>query len=660
MASSVPVPLALGRFKQLPQRSTEVWQGGLVKLPVWIDDPDDPEAPPHRASGAFWASARTGLIHVDLPSTLADLSPQLALSALLDFGLKHAKQLEGRPARLEVADPAVRDQLADALAGMSTDVVVVPDLPLVRAALDHLEEHERGGIRPRGLLEMEGMTIERMRAFADAAARFHRARPWDHLANEDLIVVDAPGGPSGWTGLSVLGQGGEQFGLAFYDNREALEELLDPAADPRQVAHARGVTFGPIDDVPFADVDAWQEHGLPLAGANAYPLAGDLHIDGRLDRPDAATLTWIEGLLRAITATTEDDLDAGRWERTVDTFDGPVTLTLTLPFLLEEEAGLRSGEPQPAAMVRLAERSSVRIERLLEGRNSPSLDEVNALIEEAQGQGFLDRPEGDGHRPLTPLEQAQELCYDAMGASGRRQIKLARQALALSADCADAWGILGGAAARDEVALDCYQRGVEAGARAIGPDAFATLTGEFWERVSTRPYMRARLALAQELFACGREDEAIEHYRALLELNPNDNQGVRHLLLPALLQRGDDDACGALIEQYQDDIGALWPYARALWLFRTAGDTDEAREALSQAIRVNPHVAKFMARPDTMPPDLAPHYTLGSKDEGAIVADQLLDAVDATPGAAAWIRSRSRLRRKDSPTSGKRDKRARR
>src|SRR5262249_5596265 len=144
-------------------------------------------------------------------------------------------------------------------------------------------------------------------------------------------------------------------------------------------------------------------------------------------------------------------------------------------------------------------------------------------------------------RPLTALEQAQELSYDAMEASGRLQIKLARRALALSADCADAWVVLGDAAATKERALECYRHGINAGVRAIGEETFATLAGEFWERLETRPYMRARAALAGALRDHGRDEEALGHYREMLRLNPSDNQGVRYLLLAALLEKRKDE-----------------------------------------------------------------------------------------------------------------------
>ena len=59
MALAPPLSIALGRFKRLPQRSTEVWQGGIVRFPMWNDNPADPEGP-RRATGAIWVSLRTG------------------------------------------------------------------------------------------------------------------------------------------------------------------------------------------------------------------------------------------------------------------------------------------------------------------------------------------------------------------------------------------------------------------------------------------------------------------------------------------------------------------------------------------------------------------------------------------------------------------------
>lgn len=304
--------------------------------------------------------------------------------------------------------------------------------------------------------------------------------------------------------------------------------------------------------------------------------------NSRLDAAHRPPVPGAWALLRALAETTEPELDAGRWRKRVETDDGPMELTLTLPLLLEAEAGQPPTGARVAAMPRVAERSSVRIARMMEGRAFASLDEVNAEIDRAGERGLFDmtaEEEAASGRALTSLERAQELAYDAMEAEGRLRIKRARQALSISPDCADAWVILAEDGSTPEIALERYEQGVAAGARAIGADRFETLTGEFWGHLDTRPYMRARLGLAQTLRGLGRDDEALTHYRELLRLDPNDNQGVRYLLVVALLELNRDVEAGALVEELQDDIQALWPYARALCRFRNEGDTPSARAA---------------------------------------------------------------------------------
>jgi tetratricopeptide (TPR) repeat protein len=392
------------------------------------------------------------------------------------------------------------------------------------------------------------------------------------------------------------------------------------------------VTFGAIDGLPFADVDAWQDHALPVAGPHAYPLPADIRRDGSMRRPDARGLTHVEGLLRALAETTEDELDAGTWQKRVQTFDGPIELTLTLPLLLEAEAG-RPTTPV-SAMPRIAERESVRIARLLEGRAFESLAAVNAELERLNREDVL--PESPA-RELTPLERAQELAYDAMEAHGRLRIKRARQALAISEDCADAWVLLAEEASTPDAAVERYERALLAGAAAIGADRFAALRGEFWGHLETRPYMRARLGLAGALRDLGRHDEALAHYRTLLELNPGDNQGARYLLLAALLEHGLNDEAGVLLAEHEQDTQALWPYGRLLWRLRVDGGSANTRAAFDAAIQANPYVVSYLLDPDSIPFDRPPHFALHSREEAEYVAETLADAFAATDGALDWL-----------------------
>ena len=161
MPLTVPIPLALGRFARLPQRTHEVWQGGLVRLPMWIDHPTDPTGPPYRPTGAVWVSLRTGLMHLAIPPEGSPASAEFALGALIEFGMKWAKELAGRPSHIEVRDSGLRDALAASLDSLSTRVVLVDDLPAVREVIANLEASTSGSERIPGLLDVPGVTLER-------------------------------------------------------------------------------------------------------------------------------------------------------------------------------------------------------------------------------------------------------------------------------------------------------------------------------------------------------------------------------------------------------------------------------------------------------------------------------------------------------------------
>ena len=137
------------------------------------------------------------------------------------------------------------------------------------------------------------------------------------------------------------------------------------------------------------------------------------------------------------------------------------------------------------------------------------------------------------------IAKAQDIMYDAWDrATSRSRITLARKALAISPLCADAYNLLAEEAGSVQEARDLYARGVEAGELALGAEGFEEYAGHFWGFLETRPYMRARAGLAIALIKLGDESAAIEHLRAMLKLNPNDNQGIRYLLLGCLLRPG--------------------------------------------------------------------------------------------------------------------------
>ena len=629
------------RFKRLPRRSNDVWQGGLVRARTWVDEPDGSV---RRPWAAVWVSLETGMMNVQLAETGGESDPSFALQVLADLGLKFVRC---RPARLEVADGTLGARLAEALADPELTVSVRADLPDVHRLVLEMERTMAGDAPPiPEALDAPGVTVERMRAFADAAREFHQAAPWQHLSDEDLVHVEAPAVGSGLRYFTVLGAAGQTFGLGFFTSPKDFDALHEDP-DPQAFLGKRGkwtVLYGPVDEMPFGDVDLWDDHRLPVAGPPAYPVAMWYGPGGELRRPRAQELGDLTAILLALARSTEAEIDRGRWSHEVAGHDGSRTVTLAVPELLaplDAPPPRRPGPPDRRAMERL----TAEVQRFTQGALFESLEEANAALRERFSGTIDDVPS----TATTPLEQAQDLVYRAFEARGRRRIQLARKALELSADCADAYVVLAEESYAAEGAGALYEQGVAAGERALGPDVFAQEAGHFWGIVGTRPYMRARLGLAHNLEELGRPDEAIEHYRELIRLDAGDHQGVRYALLAALLLAGRDAETAALLEQFGDEPTALWRYGRALAVFRREGDSRAARDCLRTALRTNRHVPQYLTDEGDWPGLEPTSYVLGSREEAVICDSDLGEAWRATPDAIRWLRARAPARR-----SGKR------
>ena len=165
--------------------------------------------------------------------------------------------------------------------------------------------------------------------------------------------------------------------------------------------------------------------------------------------------------------------------------------------------------------------------------------------------------------------------------------------------------------------------------------------------------MRARAGVANVLEALGRCEEAMAHYRELLRLNPNDNQGVRFSLLSLYLQESRDKEARDLLKAYPDDKSmATGSYAQALLSYRKEGDSATARRHLKKALETNRHVPGYLLGEEEFPPIIPPSYSLGSIDEAVLCADNMLEAWEEPPEALEWLdeyrRSGSKRIRKKS------------
>jgi tetratricopeptide (TPR) repeat protein len=274
------------------------------------------------------------------------------------------------------------------------------------------------------------------------------------------------------------------------------------------------------------------------------------------------------------------------------------------------------------------------IGRLMEEQEFESIDEANAFLSQFIGVKDIPKPS----RELTPLERAQDKMYEAWGAEDDERVKLAREALAISPDCADAYVLLAEETAETvEEAKELYQKGVRAGERALGKEFFEENAGHFWGILETRPYMRALAGLAETVEAMGEPTQAADHYRELLRLNPNDNQGNRFVFARCLLKAGADEELGKLLDQYEDDATAAWLYTRALWLFRKEGATNQASGALVKAFKQNPFVPLYLLGVAQMPDEPPGYIEMGGETEAVEYIGMNGLAWLDTRGAIQWF-----------------------
>ncbi len=287
---------------------------------------------------------------------------------------------------------------------------------------------------------------------------------------------------------------------------------------------------------------------------------------------------------------------------------------------------------------RAAERTQMMITRHMEGKSFRSPKEAT----EYANRTFVGR-KVPNLPPRNPVEEAQLLIYDAWDSrSPDERIRLARKALEISPDCADAYVILAeDSAGSAQEAAEFYEKGVRAGERALGPEYFREDVGHFWGVVETRPYMRAKLGLAEVLWALSRPKEAIAEFRDILRLSPNDNQGARYSFISLLLEEGQDDEAAALIKRFPGDPLTPWPYSEALLLFRKEGATARAARKLRDALERNPFVPLTLLDPDGgKGPDDSESSGEAVDSEGEDLPVAFDEAVEyATLAFEAWMRT---------------------
>jgi hypothetical protein len=593
-------------FRNYRTKQGEIWQVGPRQALFWTTLAGGD--PPVRPLSAVCLSLRTDRHEHSDPS-----KDEPGLDAFVEVVARAARAWHLRPERIEVDDARLAEELGTRLAAEKVPVVVRPELQGLRDDLERRRSHFFRH-QPPSLLSMPGVTVERLAAFARAAARFAEAAPWRHLDSHDLVVLQAPDLPPELQCVRLLGPPApgvlfepdepadedpeEEDEVDDFDGLEDDEEQDWEDAEDREEEDFRlseeglwSMHLHPPREAPSADVEDWVAHDLPFADAAACPVA----LRGRSgevpERPDALLLSWFEAVLTALASTTEEEMDRGAWERDLVTSDGPVRLELTLPDVL-----------LPAFADDILERDLVR----------------------------------------TPEAVADDLIDEALEVLGRRQISLARRAVALWPDGIDAWLVLARRAVDRGTARNLYAEAVAAGERLM--PSLVRPDGPYDDlRPDVVPWVWACVGLARILWDLGAREEAIAHLQRAVLADPRESSPL--LLAYALLAQSRYAEAEDLLNRTGDD-SAHQHAARALLTFRQEGDSPAARRHRAEALREDRQLVRKLlgtAKPfvgDPPDADIAFFQEIWQSTDGA------LDWLQARPAAPARPPGRSPGRKK--------------
>jgi SEC-C motif len=162
-----------------------------------------------------------------------------------------------------------------------------------------------------------------------------------------------------------------------------------------------------------------------------------------------------------------------------------------------------------------------------------------------------------------------------------------------------------------------------------------------WVIAGNRPALRGLMRTFQWRIARNETEPAWATAELLLELNRDDNHGLRFMMMNEYLRGGCDEKALALAEQYPDDIAPETRFGAVLALVRLQR-MQEAEHALRTARSDLPKTAQYLLPARIRRPRLVQgRIEVGGDDQAWLYRDEMRTVWQQTPGALEWLREHS-------------------
>jgi len=199
-------------------------------------------------------------------------NPKDGYESILTVAQKALQAARARTPEGRVIWVARQEKVAQALAAhfRSPDIVLESGdsfAPWDEAYLA-MDRDLAGGGAMAGYLWRDDIAPEEVAELFEVAAQFYRLRPWQFLADSELLKNSSlfPDAPP--LLISVMGASGISRGLALFDSEEDFEAMMSDR-DFDGVVYA---SFERKENIPHTVVSEAKDHGWTVASRSAFPM----------------------------------------------------------------------------------------------------------------------------------------------------------------------------------------------------------------------------------------------------------------------------------------------------------------------------------------------------------------------------------------------------
>ncbi|TAE35369.1 MAG: hypothetical protein EAY66_09090 [Sphingobacteriales bacterium] len=273
------------------------------------------------------------------------------------------------------------------------------------------------------------------------------------------------------------------------------------------------------------------------------------------------------------------------------------------------------------------------LQRILATQDFKSEAELNAFLNKLMEQEIPSFPT----EALSFEEQAQDLVFEAYKLPTAKGKQKVIQALELDCDCIEAYEYLGLKEPIIEIGIAYFNMGVTIGRDIFGGEFLEEHKGMFWGIHETRAFMRSMHSYANSLYSLSKVEESIAIMEEMIELNPNDNQGVRDTLMLYLIEIDENEKFEKYVTMFEGEESAFYLFNKALSAFKIKGEGMDANRKLSLAIKHNKFVVKKLISGKEIT-QLSQMYGIGDENEADYYVFYAQFIWQETVGALDWLK----------------------